>query len=115
MNPDRTISDTGMTSFNHYAYGCIGEWLYGRLCGLRPAAPGYKWSVIEPRPIERIDWAQASLDTLYGTLFCRWEREGNRYAVDVAVPVNTTATLILPGSGEQHELGSGRYTFQYEV
>ncbi len=115
MNPDRTISDTGMTSFNHYAYGCVGEWLYGRLCGIRAIAPGYKRSIIEPRPIEGIAWAEASVETVYGTLASRWEREENRYKVYVTIPANTMAQVILPGSSEIHELGSGRYTYQYEV
>lgn len=115
MNPDRTISDTGMTSFNHYAYGCVGEWLYGRLCGLRALEPGYKRSVIEPKPIDGLTWAEASVETAYGTLSSRWEREDSRYKIYVKIPVNTTAQVILPGSGKIYELGSGRYTFQYEV
>lgn len=115
MNPDRTISDTGMTSFNHYAYGSVGEWLYGQLCGIRAAEPGYRKSVIAPKPIEGLSWAEASLETPYGTLSSHWERTENRYEIRVTIPVNTTAKVILPGSGEIHELGSGSYKFQYEV
>lgn len=106
-----TVATTGMTSFNHYAYGSVGEWLYGQLCGIRAAEPGYRKSVIAPKPIEGLSWAEASLETPYGTLSSRWERTGNRYEIRVTVPVNTTAKVILPGSSEAHELGSGSYQF----
>ena len=114
MNPDRTISDTGMTSFNHYAYGCVGEWLYGRVCGVRPLEPGYRRSILEPRPIEGLDWAEAALETPYGLLSCRWERKDGKLRVEVTVPVNTTARLSLPGSGTVKELGSGTYHLECE-
>ena len=115
MNPDRTISDTGMTSFNHYAYGSIGQWLYSRLCGICVGEPGYKTSVIAPKAIAGISWAEASLETGYGKLSCRWERTVGRYYVSITVPVNTDVQLILPGSGEEKRLGSGKYDFEYEV
>ncbi|MGN0999189.1 MAG: family 78 glycoside hydrolase catalytic domain [Faecousia sp.] len=113
MNPDRTISDTGMTSFNHYAYGCIGQWLYSQLCGIRKAEPAYKKSVIAPKPIAGITWAEASVETPYGLLRCRWKEVNGRYLVDVTVPCNTDAVLTLPWSGETHTLGSGTYHYEW--
>ena len=111
MNPDRTISDTGMTSFNHYAYGCIGEWMYRKLCGIRTAKPGYRESILAPKPIAPLSWAEASLETPYGQLSCRWEKKDGELHIAVTVPCNTTATLILPYSGKEIPLGSGSYEF----
>lgn len=115
MNPDRTISDTGMTSFNHYSYGCVGEWFYRELCGLRPAAPGYKRSIIAPRPISGINWAEAALETPYGMLACRWKMEEDRFEANVAVPFNTSAELILPGDAQRHQLAGGKYKYTREA
>ncbi len=112
MNPDHTISDTGMTSFNHYAYGSVGEWLYKELCGIKPKQAGYKESVIAPKPVENMAWAESSLETLYGNLSCRWEKKENGIKVKVNVPVNTKAELIMPLSGKRKELLSGNYTFE---
>lgn len=112
MNPDHTISDTGMTSFNHYAYGSVGEWLYKYLCGITPKLPGYKESFIEPKPIEGMDWAETALETDYGKLSCRWERTKKGIKISVTVPVNTKAKLTLPVRGLKITLLSGNYTFE---
>ncbi|MGN1104203.1 MAG: family 78 glycoside hydrolase catalytic domain [Candidatus Coproplasma sp.] len=112
MNADRTISDTGMTSFNHYAYGSVGEWFYKQLCGIKPAGPGYKGIIMEPKPVTGIDWAQASLDTLYGKISCRWEKFDGAIKINVSVPVNTEAELTLPVSGNKISLNSGNYEFK---
>lgn len=113
MNPDRTISDTGMTSFNHYAYGCVGEWLYSRLCGIKNESEAYKTSIIAPSPVEGITWAQASVETPYGKLSSKWEKCGKAIKVEVEIPVNTSAVLISPIDGSKTKLGSGKYTFNY--
>ena len=105
------LTDTGMTSFNHYAYGCIGEWMYRKLCGIRTAKPGYRESILVPKPIAPLSWAEASLETPYGQLSCRWEKKDGELHIAVTVPCNTTATLILPYSGKEIPLGSGSYEF----
>lgn len=111
MNPDRTISDTGMTSFNHYAYGCVGHWLHTKICGLSLLEPGYRVSRVAPCPMEGLGWAQACVRTVHGLLSCRWERTDSGYCADIVIPANIEAEVTLPGSGGTHRLPGGSYHF----
>ena len=98
-----------MNSFNHYAYGAIGEWMYETVGGISPAEPGFRKIRFAPVPGEGIDWAKASLLTRHGTASIRWRKSsGGRLAVNLVVPPNTTAILELPGQ-EPRELPSGRH------
>lgn len=98
IKPDGQV---GMASFNHYALGCVDEWLYGRLAGIQPTSPGFLTSRIEPDLGANLDWLEASQDTPYGTLSVRWERDRDdpaRVTVEVVVPPNATSEMALPGS-----------------
>ena len=66
-----------MNSFNHYAYGAIGEWLYRTVAGIQTVeeAPGYKHIVIAPVPGEGLTWAEGVIDTLYGSVRSSWRLE----------------------------------------
>ncbi|GAB4240884.1 MAG: glycoside hydrolase family 78 protein [Acidobacteriota bacterium] len=103
IRPDGTFQDAGMNSFNHYAYGAIGEWLYEKVAGIRPdpEQPGYQHFILAPQPGERLDWAEARLDSPYGRIFSRWERRGNRLRLSFEVPPNSSATAYLPQSDER--------------
>ena len=103
------FGDANMNSFNHYAYGAIGEWMFETLAGISPAEPGFRKIRFAPVPGEGITWAKASLLTRHGTSSIRWRKaSGGRLAVDLVVPPNTTAILELPGQ-EPRELPSGRH------
>ena len=88
----------GMNSFNHYAYGAIGQWMYERVAGLTPdpAHPGYKHFFIRPLIGDPLEFASAELDTPYGIALSGWKKTGGRLLVDAVVPPNTRATLIFP-------------------
>jgi alpha-L-rhamnosidase len=95
--------DIGLASFNHYAFGCVDDWLFRRLAGIRTAAPGFRASVIEPDPQAPLDWVEAHHDTPYGRLAVRWERDptqAGRVDIHVTVPPNTTSALVLPPTAE---------------
>jgi alpha-L-rhamnosidase len=100
LKPDGTFQDKGMNSFNHYAYGAIGEWMYRVMAGIEidPAAPGYKHTFIQPRPGGGFTSASATHATPYGRVGSAWKIEGNTFALAVEVPTNTTATIRLPGA-----------------
>jgi len=68
QKPDGTFQDKGMNSFNHYAYGAIGEWMYRVMAGIEidPAEPGYKHILIQPQPGGGLTYAKASFDSMYG-------------------------------------------------
>ncbi|MFO7256487.1 MAG: glycoside hydrolase family 78 protein [Bacteroidota bacterium] len=100
IKPDSTFQTPGMNSFNHYAYGAIGDWMYRTIAGINPdpAAPGYKHIIIAPQPGGNLSHARASLQTLYGTVASGWTIKDGMITVDVTVPPNTTATVTLPGA-----------------
>ena len=100
IKPDGSFQDEGMNSFNHYAYGAIGEWMYRVMAGLEidETAPGYKHFFVQPRPGGSITSASASHETPYGRASSAWTRDGGRFELTVDVPPNTTATVRLPGA-----------------
>ena len=97
IRPDGSFEDPGMNSFNHYAFGAVGDWMYRNIGGidLDPAAPGYKHSRIAPRFGAGLTSARASLETLYGTLATSWQIADGRFVLDVTVPPNTSAEVTL--------------------
>ena len=96
--PDGSVSDTGMNSMNHYAYGSIVQWIYQTVTGLRPddAAPGFKRAVIAPEPDARLDWAACAYDSASGRYEARWERREGRTVYTVAVPFDAEARFVAP-------------------
>jgi len=87
-----------MNSFNHYAYGAIGEWMYRVMAGIEidPAASGYKHILIQPQPGGGFTSVKASHKTMYGKLSSAWKLEGDRFELAVEIPANTRATVRLP-------------------
>ena len=96
--PDGSVSDTGMNSMNHYAYGSIVQWIYQTVAGLRPddAAPGFKRAIIEPRPDARLEYAECRYDSASGRFCVRWQRGNGGTVYTVSVPFDATATFRLP-------------------
>ncbi len=105
---DKGFQDPGMNSFNHYAYGAIGQWLYQRVAGLDidQRAPGYQHALIAPQlppadsdAARRITWVKAALQTPYGLLASSWKVQGKTVTLEVTVPANAAATVVLPCAG----------------
>ncbi len=97
IRPDSSFEDPGMNSFNHYAFGAVGDWMYQNIGGIDvdSAGPGYRRARIAPRPGAGLTSASASLETAYGMLKSAWRLEGRRFVLDVAVPANTSAEVTL--------------------
>jgi len=95
---DKGFQDPKMNSFNHYSYGAIGAWMYTVIGGIDfdPSQPGYKHIVMHPRPGGGLTHATAELDSMYGRIRSSWTQENGRFAWQVNVPANTTATLYIP-------------------
>ena len=88
-----------MNSFNHYAYGAIGDWMYQTIAGIQlvEQQPGYKQFRIAPTLTSQLSWAEGKLSTLYGDIRSYWEQDNQQFtAIELTVPVNTTAELIMP-------------------
>ncbi|PXA04645.1 alfa-L-rhamnosidase [Coraliomargarita sinensis] len=87
-----------MNSFNHYAYGAIGQWIYERIAGLAPdpEQPGYKHIFIQPAPGVPLEQAAAELETPYGLARSAWHLDGNALVLEATIPPNSRGTLRLP-------------------
>jgi alpha-L-rhamnosidase len=110
MLPDGTINPGEMTSFNHYAFGAVADWMHQTIGGLAPAAPGYRELRVAPIPGDGITSAACTLRTPYGHAACRWELDGDELTLALDVPPNSTATVVLPGSDDDPQrVGSGHH------
>jgi len=128
-------------SYNHYAFGCVGDWMYRHIAGLGKLEAGYKQISIRPHLDCGLQRASARYDSVYGSVLSEWEKDEASQAVVVRVeiPANTVGTVTLPGAvlhtitesgtelanaegvlsvreGDHDaiiEIGSGRYAFRY--
>jgi len=143
QKPDGSFQTTEMNSFNHYAYGAIGDWMYRVMAGIDidEAAPGYKHILIQSQPGGGFSSVKASHETLYGKVASSWTLKDGRFELEVQVPPNTRGTVRLPsarvasvsesgklltsGNGTTGhrqdgdvvvvEVGSGQYRFAYAL
>lgn len=130
-----------MNSFNHYAAGAVGEWLYRFMAGIEsdPDHPGYKHIILQPRPGDGLTELESTFETMYGTIQSAWQVHDGEFEVNFSIPANTTATIRLPehegvptldeaalangdlkkvelSNGEvAYQAGSGDYTFRVSL
>lgn len=100
IKPDGTFQDAGMNSFNHYAYGAIGDWLYQVVAGIEidPDAPGYKRVLIQPEPGGGLTFANAGFDSMYGRVESKWKIEDDVFYLTVTIPPNSEGLVRLPAA-----------------
>jgi alpha-L-rhamnosidase len=98
-----------MNSFNHYSLGSVGQWLYEHVGGIRAAAPGYQRVLIAPEP-GKLEWARVTYQSVRGRITSAWRRGRDGFQLEVEIPPNVTATVLVPG-GETVEVESGRHVF----
>jgi len=94
--PENGFYSPRMNSFNHYAFGAVGDWMYRYLAGLNPVEPGYRRTELRPRPGGGFTAARATHESLYGTHACDWRIVDETLHVVARVPANTSATVVLP-------------------
>jgi alpha-L-rhamnosidase len=143
QKPDGSFQDKGMNSFNHYAYGAVGDWMYRDMAGIDidPGNPGYKHLLVHPMPGGGFTSVKAAHESMYGRVASGWTLDNGTFALTVDVPANTHATIRLPrtasstvtldgkalttGDGVASakkdgpdtivEVGSGKYQFTYTL
>jgi alpha-L-rhamnosidase len=95
---DKGFQDPAMNSFNHYAYGAIGEWLYTVIGGidLDPDRPGYKHVMMRLQLGGGITHATAEFRSVYGLIRSAWRIEQDTLDWKITIPANTTATVYVP-------------------
>ena len=60
---DKGFGDVNMSSFNHYAYGAVDEWMYSVIAGIDAAEPGFRKILFQPQPGGGLTWAKGSLES----------------------------------------------------
>lgn len=110
IKPDGTFQNPGMNSFNHYAYGAIGEWMYKNMAGLSidEAHPGYKHTIIAPKPGGGFTRASANTHSMFGDVSSSWKIENGQFSLEINIPPNTSAKVTLPHAELQQVTESGK-------
>jgi len=108
--PEKGFNDAGMNSYNHYAYGAVGEWLYASVAGidLDPTRPGYKHVIVRPNVGGGLTWARGALRSPYGLISTKWRIDGQSLRLQATIPPNSTATIIVPTTQSKRVTESGR-------
>jgi len=108
--PGRGFQDPSMNSFNHYAFGAVGEYLMSCVAGIEPDPdqPGYAHFFVHPRAGVQIPAAGASYHSIRGTIISDWKIEGDEFVLDVTIPPNTSATVVIPALGVENVKEGGK-------
>lgn len=131
-----TFGDVSMNSFNHYSYGAIGEWLFSAVLGINTSEEcgetGFKHIILTPHIGAPLTYARGYYDSIYGRIVSEWETEKNKCVYRCEIPPNTFARVYLPtdiadsvralraaesveGECGVYDIGSGKYTFEFEI
>ena len=116
-NGECPIGDDGtdqMISYNHYASGAVGAFLYRRVLGVEPVLPGYKLFKFAPLVGGGLTEADGTVGTPYGEIKAAWHIENGEMTAEITVPMGTACTVTLPGGVEQN-LSGGSYTLTARV
>ncbi len=94
-------------SFDHYAFGCVDEWIFGTVCGIKADKPGFKHFTINPLVIDKLGITSfmRTFESEYGKIKVAYDKD----TLKVSVPPNTSATVVW--NGKKNEIGSGEYEF----
>ena len=97
MKDDGSMWSADMNSFNHYAYGAIGEWMYRAMAGIEadPEHPGFKHAILYPRIGGNLKYTAGKYHSIYGDVGVKWKVQGKQITLTVQIPVNTTAEIRL--------------------
>lgn len=97
-------------SFNHYAFGCVADFIYRRIGGVSSLMPGFKKVRIYPEAVEGISHAELSYETMFGELAVKWERKEGKIACWMKIPHGMT---VVVGEDSAEVLGSGEWTREW--
>lgn len=105
----------GMNSFNHYAYGCVCQWLWQSAAGINADArcPGFRHIILRPVPDKRLGHLEATYRSAAGLISSEWHYEGDVCVWTFSIPEEATATVFLPGETESRDYTSGTYTLRF--
>ena len=107
-NAIREDGKVGRDSFNHYAFGCVGSFLYRRILGINNAGVGYDRIRLTPDYECGLDYAEGGFRSAHGTIKIRWEKKNGMVKISGKIPANTNAVLVLK-NGQEKKLGNGLF------
>ena len=109
---EKGMGPRGMNSFNHYAYGCVCQWLWENAAGIAADVkkPGFKHIVMAPQPDRRLGSIEAHYRSAAGMIESEWHYEGEEWVWTFSIPEGATAAVMLPGESETKEYEAGSYT-----
>jgi alpha-L-rhamnosidase len=95
-----------MNSHNHHMFGSVDGWFYQALAGINPdpEAVGYGRILIQPQVVRDLEWASGAVNTIRGRVASAWTRSPGVITVDVEIPVNSTASIVIPKDLEMTEI-----------
>jgi alpha-L-rhamnosidase len=102
------FGNAGMNSFNHYAYGACGEWMFASMLGIETDGAGFKKIIMKPELGEGITWAKGHYDSIHGRISSDWKRDQKTFQWKITVPANTTATVYVPAGRIKDITESGK-------
>ncbi|MBL4677266.1 MAG: family 78 glycoside hydrolase catalytic domain [Mucilaginibacter sp.] len=115
IKPDSTFQTTRMNSFNHYAYGAIGDWMYQHIAGIQAGSPGYKQVIIRPEPGGKLTWCKASFVSQQGKIVVNWKIDNGHFIIDAIIPKGSTAIVYVPDADgknvQEKKVTAGSYHF----
>lgn len=113
LKPDGTVNEEkmagsgeNMVSFNHYAFGSVGEFYYQYILGIRPEKPGFAKLHFAPYPDERLGGVSGSYLSVAGKIESAWRYEPDDCHIRLATPVE--AVVLLP-DGRSENVPAGTY------
>lgn len=106
IKTDGSFQNAGMNSFNHYAYGAVGDWMYRTITGINQTTPGFKTFYIKPEIGGNLDYAKASFNSMYGEIKSAWQLDDGKINMTVTIPANTTAKVFVPAT-DQNKVKEG--------
>ena len=114
LRPDGTVneskmSDDNMVSFNHYAFGSVGEFYYRYILGIQPAEPGFARVRIRPFMDARLGSVKGSYRSRAGEIAVSWQMQDGTAVLEVVTPM--PAEIVLP-DGEVKQVPAGTYQYQ---
>ena len=105
---EKGFQDPGMNSFNHYAYGSCGQWMFSTMAGIDTLDAGFRRLRIAPRPGGGIKFVKASYESIHGRIAVRWEDGGTGLRLSVTIPANVTAEVHVPAASPAAVREGGR-------
>ena len=109
------MGPNGMNSFNHYAYGCVCEWIWETAAGIAadPAEPGFKHIIMKPVPDKRLGHLEAEYASAAGIIRSAWKYEGDKCVWEFTIPEGARASVTVPGADVAEEYAAGSYKLEF--